>query len=52
MKADTAAIRIKNGICQKMIEIDEHSAQHYQTRITPIFSPEQPGKNEWQQKMT
>ena len=51
VKADAAAIRIKNRISQKMVEVDEHGAQHYQISIPPVFFPEQPGKNQWQQNM-
>lgn len=35
MITDTAAIRIKNGICQKMIQIDQHRCDQHEPNKFP-----------------
>ncbi len=42
MKAETAAVRVKNRVGQQMIHVDQHRGQHDQPRLHPVFFPEQP----------
>lgn len=44
MKADTAAVRIVDGVGEEVIEIDEHGSQHDQSCFAPVFFPEQSGE--------
>jgi hypothetical protein len=51
MESDAASVRIEHGICEYVIDVDQHRAQHDQSGLPPMFLPEQPAEQERDQKV-
>lgn len=47
VESQAKAFGVEYGICQQVIEIDEHRTQHEQPGLLPVVLPEQPGEDEW-----
>ena len=51
MKPDTATRRVKDGMSEKMVRINDHGGQHHESGRLPVVFPEQFRKGEWHQQM-
>ena len=51
MKADTATLRIKDRVCEQMIQVHRHCGQHNQPGETPARGEKQPRRKARQKKV-
>jgi len=51
VKIDAAPVRLKNGICSQMVQIDQHGGKENQIHFFPVFPEKYNGNDKWKNQV-